>query len=74
MTHTDDARWSRSSRALFGEEMFAAVGARRRGDWRLDALDVMRSAKASSTAGGPDGPFGAVTPDDFTGFWGFTID
>ncbi|MFD5690005.1 hypothetical protein [Streptomyces rubiginosohelvolus] len=67
MTHTDDARWSRSLRALFGEEMFAAVGARRRGDWRLDALDVMRSAKASSTAGSPDGPFGAVTPDDFTG-------
>ncbi|MFB6663964.1 hypothetical protein [Streptomyces parvus] len=59
MTHTDDARWNRSLRALFGEEMFAAVGARLRGDWRLDALDVMRQATG--------GPFGAVTPDDFTG-------
>ncbi|MFD6654754.1 hypothetical protein ACFWEB_06290 [Streptomyces parvus] len=61
MTHTDDARWNRSLRALFGEEMFAAVGARLRGDWRLDALDVMRQATG--------GPFGAVTPDDFTGMF-----
>ncbi|MFI1188842.1 hypothetical protein [Streptomyces californicus] len=78
MTRIDEASWTRSLLALFGEGMFAAVGARRHDDWRHDALDVMRLATAdprgwprrvSAPGGeayppGPGGPFGAVTPDD----------
>ncbi|MFJ2022753.1 hypothetical protein ACIODW_02925 [Streptomyces sp. NPDC087897] len=84
MTRTDTdaaAVWSRSLSALFGEGMFAAVGARRRDDWRLDALDVMRlttgdprgwsrriSAAGGSAHGlGADGPFGAVVRATFDG-------
>ncbi|WP_328395461.1 hypothetical protein OHS70_08930 [Streptomyces sp. NBC_00390] len=59
--------------------MFAAVGARRHADWRLDALDVMQ-LKAEEPRGwlklvmapegrnygtGLDNPFIAVTPADF---------
>ncbi|MBL1289041.1 hypothetical protein ACFTXO_06060 [Streptomyces sp. NPDC057067] len=79
MTQIDDVLWSRSLRAMFGEGMFAAVGARRRDDWRLDALDVMQlrtddprgwprivTAPAGSNYGaGSENPFGAVTPGDF---------
>ncbi|MFC9946214.1 hypothetical protein [Streptomyces pratensis] len=75
----DQASWRRSLGALFGEGMFAAVGARRRDDWRLDALDVMRLRtddprnwpKRRMAPGGcdygtgPDNPFIAVTPGDF---------
>ncbi|MFH8881265.1 hypothetical protein [Streptomyces californicus] len=81
MTRIDKDAWDRSLRALFGEGMFAAAGARRHDDWRRDALDVMRLAAAdargwpglaSAPGGGayepgPNGPFGAVTPDDFSG-------
>ncbi|MGQ4727307.1 MULTISPECIES: hypothetical protein [Streptomyces] len=81
MTWIDEASWTRSLRALFGEGMFAAVGARRHDDWRRDALDVMRLATADPRAWprqvsapggdpyapGPNGPFGAVTPNDFVG-------
>lgn len=76
---TDQASWNRSLRALFGEGMVAAVGARRRDDWRLDALDAMqlksddpRKWLNSATAPGgrrygtgPENPFIAVTPGDF---------
>ncbi|MFF9509705.1 hypothetical protein ACF1BU_23085 [Streptomyces sp. NPDC014724] len=79
MNQIDDALWNRSLRALFGEGMFAAVGARRRDDWRLDALDVMQlrtgdprgwSKLAMAPGGddygtGPGNPFSAVTPGDF---------
>ncbi|MDQ0986199.1 hypothetical protein [Streptomyces sp. V2I9] len=70
MTRTDTdaaAAWSRSLSALFGEGMFAAVGARRRDDRRLDALDVMRLttgdprgwSRRISAAGVLPGRFGA---------------
>jgi len=76
---TDDVSWNRSLQAIFGEGMFAAVGARRRDDWRLDALDVMQlrtddprgwprivMAPAGSNYGaGLETPFDAVTPGDF---------
>lgn len=79
MTQIDDVSWNRSLRAIFGEGMFAAVGARRRDDWRLDALDVMRLraddprgwrsiavAPAGSDGGaGSETPFDAVTSSDF---------
>ncbi|WP_433570764.1 hypothetical protein [Streptomyces sp. CA-251247] len=72
----DEASWSASLRALFGEGMFAAVGARRHKDWRRDAFDVMRlttddprgwprlvMAPGGRRYGtGPDNPFTAVTP------------
>ncbi|MFJ8887171.1 hypothetical protein ACIRJR_27705 [Streptomyces sp. NPDC102402] len=78
MAQIDDVSWNRSLRAVFGEGMFAAVGARRCDDWRLDALDVMRlrtddprgwrrivmAPAGSSYGAGSDGPFGAVTPGD----------
>ncbi|MFD4015857.1 hypothetical protein [Streptomyces sindenensis] len=81
MTRIDEASWTLSLRALFGEGMFAAVGARRHDDWRCDALDVMRLATAdprgwpwlvSAPGGapyppGPNGPFGTVTPIHFNG-------
>ncbi|WP_030293119.1 hypothetical protein [Streptomyces katrae] len=80
MTQIDATSWSRSLRALFGEGMFAAVGARWRDGWSLDALDVMRlrtddprgwSKVAAAPGGGdhgtgPDSPFSAVTPGDFS--------
>ncbi|MEW1801503.1 hypothetical protein ACIGO7_33455 [Streptomyces virginiae] len=80
MTQIDATSWSRSVRTLFGEGMFAAVGARRRDDWRLDALDVMQLrtddprgwSKAAAAPGGrddgtgPGSPFAAVTRGDFT--------
>ncbi|MFD4023800.1 hypothetical protein ACFWRV_09820 [Streptomyces sp. NPDC058576] len=67
--------------ALFGEGMFAAAGARRHADWRLDALGVMQlvtedprgwSRRVLGPEGGiygsgPNGPFGAVTHNDFIG-------
>ncbi len=78
MARIDEASWTRSLLDLFGEGMFAAVGARRHGDWRCDALDVMRLATADPRGWprrvcapggdvyppGPDGPFGAVVPAD----------
>ncbi|MFJ1564004.1 hypothetical protein ACIOG8_07200 [Streptomyces erythrochromogenes] len=80
MTQIDATSWSRSLSALFGEGMFAAVGERRRDDWRMDALDVMQLgtddprgwSKAARAPGGddyatgPDSPFSAVTPGDFS--------
>lgn len=80
MTRIDATSWSGSLRALFGEGMFAAVGARRCDDWRLDALDVMQlrtddrrgwSKVAAASGGGnygtgPDSPFSAVAPADFS--------
>ncbi|MFJ7778817.1 hypothetical protein [Streptomyces yangpuensis] len=80
LTQMDATSWSRSLRALFGEAMFAAVGARRREGWRRDALDVMqlrtddprgwsRIAAApggSDDGAGPDHPFDAVTAGDFS--------
>ncbi|MFI8447475.1 hypothetical protein [Streptomyces erythrochromogenes] len=78
MTQIDATSWSRSLRALFGEDMFAAVGARRRDDWRLDTLDVMQLrtddprgwSRVAAAPGrddgrtGPDGPFSSVRPED----------
>jgi hypothetical protein len=75
----EEASWSCSLRALLGQGMFAAVGARRRDDWRLDALDVMHLqtndprgwSKLVMAPGGGDygtgleNPFSAVTPGDF---------
>ncbi|MFD6111462.1 hypothetical protein ACFWG0_15295 [Streptomyces yangpuensis] len=80
MIQIDATSWSRSLQTLFGEDMFAAVGARQRDDWRLDALDVMQlrtddprgwsTASAAPGGGdrgaGPGGPFSAVTPGDFS--------
>ncbi|MFE7093129.1 hypothetical protein [Streptomyces erythrochromogenes] len=80
MIQMDASSWSRSLRVLFGEGMFAAVGTRRRDDWRLDAVDVMHLrtddprgwSKVAPAAGGgacgtgPDNPFNAVTPGDFS--------
>lgn len=74
----DDVSWGRALRAMFGEGMFAAVGARRQNDWRLDALDVMQlrtgdprgwSRLVKAPGGGDYGPglespFGAVAPGD----------
>ncbi|MET8476635.1 hypothetical protein AB0K86_08100 [Streptomyces clavifer] len=79
VTQIGDVSWNSSLRALFGEGMFAAVGARRNDDWRLDALDVMQLrmddprgwsrlvvvSGGSDFESGADGPFDAVTPRDF---------
>ncbi|MET9553361.1 hypothetical protein [Streptomyces sp. NPDC006645] len=79
MTQADEASWSRSLQNLFGEDMFAAVGARVNDDWRLDALDVMQlktvdprgwlrlvKAEGGRDYGtGSENPFIAVTPADF---------
>lgn len=77
----DEASWSLSLRALFGDGMFAAVGGRRRDDWRMDALDVMQlrtddprgwprlavAPEGGDYGTGPENPFSAVTPGDFNG-------
>ncbi|MFE6130198.1 hypothetical protein ACFQ6Q_18355 [Streptomyces sp. NPDC056437] len=79
MTQVDKASWSASLHALFGAGMFAAVGARRHEDWRLDALDVMQlktddprgwSRLIMAPGGGQYGtglknPFIAVVPADY---------
>ncbi|MFD3438978.1 hypothetical protein ACFWU3_15895 [Streptomyces sp. NPDC058685] len=79
MTQVEKASWSDSLRALFGVGMFAAVGARRHEDWRLDALDVMQ-LKTDDPRGWPrmimapgggqygtglTNPFVAVMPADY---------
>ncbi|WP_405797971.1 hypothetical protein [Streptomyces sp. NBC_01506] len=73
------ASWNCSLRNLFGEVMFAAVGARGHDDWRQDALDAMQLRTGDprgwlrliKAPGGrdygtaPESPFVAVTPADF---------